>query len=130
MHPGESKRESSSGMIPDSLTTCFTPAFRAASIKFDWTSSIAGSEEEMSIARSTPRSAPASVSGRAMSPSTISTFGSEESPSALVMLRTNARAGTPFADRRCSNSLPFSPVAPVTRIIVRLLSAHRRLRVF
>jgi hypothetical protein len=27
----------------------------------------------------------------------------------------------PFADNRRSNSFPFSPVAPVTRIMVRLL---------
>src|SRR3989442_1139351 len=72
------KGESSSAMIPESLTTCLTPAFLAASMKFDCTSSIAGSEDEMSMARSTPRSAPVSVSGRAMSPSTISTFGSDE----------------------------------------------------
>src|SRR5260221_8316107 len=117
------KGESSSGMIPESLTTCLTPALRAASMKFDCTSSIMGSEDEMSMARSTPRSAPVSVSGRAMSPSTISTCGSEENPAALAALRTSARTGTPFADSRRTNSLPFSPVAPVTSIIFCLLSS-------
>src|SRR6266545_3950703 len=111
------KGESSSAMIPESLTTCSTPAFLAASMKFDCTSSIAGSEDEISMARSTPRSASASVSGRAMSPSTISTFGREENSSALAALRTSARTGTPFADRRRTNARPFNPVAPVTRII-------------
>ncbi len=125
--------ESSSGMMPDSLTTCFTPALRAAAMKFDCTSSIMGSEEEISMARSTPRKAGISVSGRAMSPSTISTLpspacpgGSDgRSPSALAALRTRARTGTPLADNRCTNSRPFRPVAPVTRIIVRLLAAAR-----
>jgi hypothetical protein len=46
------KGGSISGMIPESLTTWPTPALRAASMKLDWTSSTAGSEEEMSIARS------------------------------------------------------------------------------
>ena len=63
--------ELSSGMIPDSLTTRFTPAFLAASMKFDCTSSMSDVDDEISIARSTSRSAAASVSGRAMSPCTI-----------------------------------------------------------
>src|SRR5713101_672395 len=116
------KGESRSGMMPDSLTTYLTPALRASSMKFDCTSSIAGSEDEISIARSTPRSAPVSVSGRAMSPSTISTFGKAENRSALAALRTRARTRTPLADSLWTNSLPFSPVAPVTRIILRFLS--------
>ena len=41
-------------MIPESLTTCFTPAFLAASMKFDWTSSMSGADDEISIARSMP----------------------------------------------------------------------------
>ena len=106
-------------MIPESLTTWATPALRAASMKLDWTSSIAGSEEEMSIARSTPCRARASVSGRAMSPSTISSLGRVDNPSAFAGLRTSARAGTPRADSRCSSARPLNPVAPVTRIIVR-----------
>jgi hypothetical protein len=108
-------------MIPDSLTTCLTPAFLAASMKLDWTSSMSGADEEISIARSTSRSAGANVSGRARSPCTISTFGSAATASALAGLRTSARTAMPFADNQRSNSFPFSPVAPVTRIMVRLL---------
>jgi len=40
--------------------------------------------------------------------------------SALAGLRTSARTATPRADSRRSNSIPFSPVAPVTRIMVHL----------
>ena len=109
-------------MIPDSLTMCFTPAFPAASMKFDWTSSIMGSDDEISIARSTSRRAAVSVSGRAMSPCTISTCGSAAIAPAFAGLRTSARTATPLAESRRSNSFPFSPVAPVTRIMVRLLS--------
>src|SRR6266545_1016189 len=112
------KGEWRSGMMPESLTTCPTPACAAASMKFDWTSSIAGSAEEISMARSTPCSAWVSVAGRAMSPSTTSTSGRVASPSARVGLRTRARTGTPAADSRRTNAPPVSPVAPVTRIIV------------
>ena len=114
--------ESSSGMIPESLTMCFTPAFLAASMKLVWTSSIIGSDDDISIARSTPRKPAASVSGCAMSPCTTSTFGSAAIASALAGLRTSARTATPLADNTRSNSFPFSPVAPVTRIMVGLPS--------
>ncbi len=73
------------------------------------------------MARSTSRNAGASVSRRAMSPCTIPTFGSAAIASALAGLRTSARTAMPFADNRRNNSFPFSPVAPVTRIMVRLL---------
>jgi len=69
------------------------------------------------MARSTPFSAAESVSGRAMSPSTISTIGRVESPWALAVLRTRARTGTPRADSRRTSSLPLRPLAPVTRIM-------------
>jgi hypothetical protein len=105
--------ESSSGMIPDSFTTCFTPALLAASMKLVCTSSIIGSDDDISIARSTPRKAAASVSGRAMSPCTISTSGSAAIAAALAGSRTSARTATPLADRRRISSLPFSPVAPI-----------------
>src|SRR5205807_2513636 len=84
------KGESSSGMIPESLTTWTTPALAAASMKVDCTSSMSGADDEMSMARSTPRSGPASVSGSAMSPSTTSTPGRAASPSARPGLRTMA----------------------------------------
>ena len=71
----------------------------------------------MSIARSTPRRAAVSESGRAMSPSTTSTFGSEARVCASAGFRTRARDGIPFAESRRTSSDPFSPVAPVTRII-------------
>ena len=86
-------------------------------MKADWTSTMSGAVDEISIARSTPSSAVASVSGRAMSPSTISTPGKEESDRAFALLRTSARTGTSWAESRRTSSLPFSPVAPVTRII-------------
>src|SRR5712691_5195779 len=111
------KSESISGMMPDSLTTCSTPACLAASMKLDWTSSIAGSEDDVSIARSTPRNGSASVSGRAMSPSTTCTPGSVARWPARVRLRTSARTGTPCADRRRTTAPPFSPLAPVTNSI-------------
>src|SRR5258708_816039 len=113
--------ELSSGMIPDSFATYFTPAFLAASIKFDCTSSMSGADDEISIARSTSRKASASVSGRAMSPCTSWTCGSAAIAAALAGSRTSARTATPRPDSTRSNSLPFSPVAPVTRIMARLL---------
>ncbi len=90
-------------------------------MKAYWTSLIVGSEEEMSIARSIPLSADTSVSGRAMSPSAIWTPGSRDNSAdfaALVPLafRTSARTATPRADSFRTNSAPFKPVAPVTRI--------------
>jgi hypothetical protein len=89
-------------------------------MKFVCTSSMSGSDDEISIARSTSRSALASVSGRAMSPCTISTCGRAAIAVALAGLRTSARVATPLADNTRSNAWPFSPVAPVTRIMARL----------
>lgn len=70
----------------------------------------------MSIARSTPLRAAVSESGRAISPSTTSTFGSDARVCAFAGFRTRARDEIPFAESRRTSSDPFSPVAPVTRI--------------
>jgi len=67
-------------------------------------------------------SAPLSVSGRAMSPSTISTFDREEKP----LCPGGAAHQGAHGDTPCWESLDqlasVQPVAPVPRIIFRFLS--------
>jgi len=55
VHPGKPKWGVDLGHDPGLLDDVADPAEAAASMKLHWTSRIAASEEEINIARSTPR---------------------------------------------------------------------------
>src|SRR5262245_37624201 len=74
--------------LPENFTTCRTPAALAASMKVHCVSYIAGVADEINSARSTPSSAPESVSGFCISPCTTSTLARSLMAVALEASRT------------------------------------------
>src|SRR5262245_29039754 len=106
--------------LPESLTTCGTPAAFAASMNVHWVSNMSGVALEISNARSTPSRAGPSDSGFVRSPTMSSTPRRSWRRRACASSRTRARTRTPWRANTRSVACPLLPAAPVTKIIDRL----------
>jgi hypothetical protein len=103
--------------FPENLTTCSTPASRHASMNLVWVETMAGSELEIINARSTPSSAGPSVSGRVISPSTVSTPGNISIAPAFRAVANQGSHAALLSENSFTIAEPFKPVAPVTKIM-------------